>query len=139
MTDRERIEQLERRVDFLDRAVSQMLCRSRLADFMLHKEEPRCPLTRKEPSTEMTYAHVYDSAKAAASAFRVFLKDNDSHIALITKLGQIGKVTLKNGDEHWFMRIDQYDRWKQGKVYMHHGVLYHSGFPIGIVESRCEK
>lgn len=135
MTDTERIELLEHRVDFLDEALSQTLEQAnRLADLLLQKEESRRSLDRKKPGTEITYAHLYDSPKAADFAFREFLKDNDSRIALSSKPGQIGKVTLKNGDEHYFMSIDQYDRWKQGRKYVHRGTLYRSGFPIGTEE-----
>lgn len=76
-------------------------------------------------------AHVYGIGTQAHYWLLRFVEENDQVIK-VDKLN--GSVHTKDGLKHWFMGAAKYDFWCIGRTYAMNGVLYHSGYPVKLME-----
>lgn len=77
-----------------------------------------------------SYAHTYESHRAAMTEMYLYYKSNKDEIERYDRM--TGIVLCKNGDRHYFMSFLRYKSWCKGREYILDGKRYESGLLVTI-------
>lgn len=78
----------------------------------------------------MIQVHVYNTYRELQYYFKEWLKEFDCCVAKTSKAPDY-KIVLSNGEEHYFMVWETYDKWCLGRDYYIGHQRYHSGVKVG--------